>query len=72
MVKSNYRFEKNNLNKNVIKKSIKDAIISSIKSGVTTIGQISSYNGIDIPIINKYGIRCCYFYEIAILIKITL
>ena len=57
--------KKNNLNKNVIKKSIKDAIISSIKSGVTTIGQISSYNGIDIPIINKYGIRCCYFYEIA-------
>ena len=53
------------LKKNLILKSVKDSIKYSIQSGVTTVGQISSYKGIDIPIIKKSNIRCGYFFEIA-------
>ena len=29
------------------------------------IGEIASYNGLDISLIKKSGLRCSYFYEIA-------
>ena len=57
---------KKGLSKNqLIKKSIKEAITECANCGVTTIGEIASYNGLDISIIKKSGLRCSYFYEIA-------
>ena len=54
------------LSKNkLIKESIKQAIEECSGCGVTTIGEIASYNGLDISIIKKSGLRCSYFYEIA-------
>ncbi|GIR29402.1 hypothetical protein CM15mP43_10260 [bacterium] len=49
----------------LIKESIKQAIEECSSCGVTTIGEIASYNGLDISIIKKSGLRCSYFYEIA-------
>ena len=54
-------FDKNQL----IKESVKEAIRECSKCGVTTIGEIGSYNGLDISTIKKSGLRCSYFYEIA-------
>ena len=56
---------KKKFNNKKIPISVKKSIKESIDSGVTTIGQISSYNGLDYePIINS-GIRTVYFYELT-------
>ena len=56
---------KKKFNNKKIPISVKRSIKESIDSGVTTIGQISSYNGLDYePIINS-GIRTVYFYELT-------
>ena len=46
-----------------IEDSVKEGIKSQIKSGVTTVGEISSYDGLDIPILKKSGLRTVLFRE---------
>ena len=48
-----------------IKKSVQKSLNESIESGVTTIGEIASYDGLDYELIIKSGIRAVYFYEIT-------
>ncbi len=45
--------------------STKNALIESINSGVTTVGQISSYDGADLNEIENSAIRTVYFLEIS-------
>lgn len=45
--------------------STKNALIESINSGVTTVGEISSYDGADLNEIEKSAIRTVYFLEIS-------
>lgn len=47
-----------------IESSVKDGIETILSSGVTTIGEISSYGGIDIPILKRSGLRTVLFREI--------
>ena len=56
---------KKNYNNSKIPKSVKQSIDESINSGVTTIGQISSYDGLDYSQIINSGIRTAYFYELT-------
>jgi len=57
--------KKTNNEKKMIRDSVVESLSSSIASGVTTIGQISSYDGEDIKEIKNSKIRCAYFFEIA-------
>ena len=57
--------KKNNNEKKMIRESVVESLSSSIASGVTTIGQISSYDGEDVQEIKNSKIRCAYFFEIA-------
>ena len=57
--------KKNNNEKKMIRDSVVESLSSSIASGVTTIGQISSYDGEDVQEIKNSKIRCAYFFEIA-------
>ena len=47
----------------VLVNSVIDSINESINSGVTTIGEISSYDGVDFKPLKKSGLRVVYFYE---------
>lgn len=47
-----------------IEESTKKAMESLISSGVTTIGEVSSYGGIDKPILKTSGIRAVLFVEL--------
>lgn len=47
-----------------IESSVKDGIEALISSGVTTVGEISSYGGIDTPILKRSGIRTVLFREV--------
>lgn len=49
----------------VILESVRSSIENSIDTGVTTIGQISSYDGLDLKNIIKSKIRTVYFFEIT-------
>ena len=57
--------KKNNNEKKMIRESVAESLSSSIASGVTTVGQISSYDSEDIQEIKNSKIRCAYFFEIA-------
>ena len=57
--------KKNNNQKKMVRESVAESLLASIDSGVTTVGQISSYDGEDIQEIKKSKIRCAYFFEIA-------
>lgn len=46
-----------------IKDSVLDGIKSQMQCGVTTVGEISSYDGLDIPILKKSGLRTVLFRE---------
>jgi len=46
-----------------IEDSVSEGIKSQIASGVTTVGEISSYGGLDIPILKKSGLRTVLFRE---------
>lgn len=46
-----------------IQSSVSDGIKSQIECGVTTVGEISSYDGLDIPILKKSGLRTVLFRE---------
>ncbi|MEM7008293.1 MAG: amidohydrolase family protein [Thermodesulfobacteriota bacterium] len=46
-----------------IESSVKSGIKSQIESGVTTVGEISSYGGLDIPILKNSGLRVVLFRE---------
>ena len=52
-------------NNNNIPNSVKKSLNDCINSGVTTIGEISSYDGLDYEPIIKSGIRTVYFYELT-------
>ncbi len=47
-----------------IQDSVRDGIRALIRSGVTTVGEVSSYGGIDAPILKEYGIRTVLFKEV--------
>lgn len=51
------------ISNNEIEASVSEGIKSQISSGVTTIGEISSYDGLDIPILKKSGLRTVLFRE---------
>lgn len=46
-----------------IENSVLEGIELQIKCGVTTVGEISSYDGLDIPILKKSGLRIVLFRE---------
>lgn len=54
----------NTFSKELITNSVKKGINSLIKSGVTTVGEISSYEGLDKTILKKSGLRTILFYEL--------
>jgi 5-methylthioadenosine/S-adenosylhomocysteine deaminase len=47
-----------------IAESVEEGIRTNIRSGVTTVGEISSYGGIDIPLLKSSGLRTVLFREI--------
>lgn len=47
-----------------ITESVEEGIEANIRSGVTTVGEISSYGGIDIPLLKSSGLRIVLFREI--------
>ena len=53
-----------NIDERTIKKSVEKGIKDLIRCGVTTVGEISSYNGIDKEILKNSGIRTILFTEI--------
>ncbi|MGI9553482.1 MAG: amidohydrolase family protein, partial [Thermodesulfobacteriota bacterium] len=48
----------------LIKQSVKDGISTLVKSGVTTVGEISSYGGLDKGLIKDSGLRAIIFEEL--------
>ncbi|MGH7892698.1 MAG: amidohydrolase family protein, partial [Thermodesulfobacteriota bacterium] len=44
--------------------SVEEGIEANIRSGVTTVGEISSYGGIDKPLLKSSGLRTVLFREI--------
>ena len=55
--------KKDDVSNEILIESITNGIEEQIKSGVTTVGEISSYNGIDIPILKNSGLRTILFKE---------
>lgn len=53
-----------NYDESEIADSVKSGISELIRCGVSTVGEISSYNGIDIPILCESGIRTIIFREL--------
>lgn len=45
--------------------SVESGIASLVNSGVTTVGEISSYGGIDKPLLKKSGLRTVLFREVV-------
>ena len=56
--------KKNNIRKKTLIDSVKSGIDELIRSGTTTVGEISSYEGIDKSILNKSGLRAVVFNEV--------
>ena len=52
------------IEKGAIESSVKDGIETLIAGGVTTVGEISSYGGIDIPILKNSGLRTVLYREV--------
>lgn len=48
----------------LIKQSVKDGLLTLIRTGVSTVGEISSYDGLDKDIIYSSGIRAIIFEEL--------
>lgn len=44
--------------------SVQDGISSLLKSGVTTVGEVSSYDGLDKPFLKRSGLRTVLFKEL--------
>jgi cytosine/adenosine deaminase-related metal-dependent hydrolase len=59
------RAKKQGVTNQEIEESVADGIKAQIESGVTTVGEISSYNGLDIPILKKSGLRTVLFREVV-------
>lgn len=53
-----------NITKQTLEKSVGGGISDLISSGVTTVGEISSFGGADIPLIKKSGLRAIIFEEL--------
>ena len=47
-----------------IEKSVEDGINELLESGVTTVGEISSYGGLDKPLLKRSGLRTILFLEL--------
>ncbi|MGH7793047.1 MAG: amidohydrolase family protein, partial [Thermodesulfobacteriota bacterium] len=47
-----------------IEKAVEHGVRSLVESGVTTVGEISSYGGLDKPILEKSGLRTVLFREL--------
>lgn len=47
-----------------IEKSVEEGIGELVKSGVTTVGEISSYGGLDKPLLKRSGLRTVLFSEL--------
>lgn len=47
-----------------IEKAVEHGVRSLVESGVTTVGEISSYGGLDKPILEKSGLRTVLFKEL--------
>jgi 5-methylthioadenosine/S-adenosylhomocysteine deaminase len=58
------RAKKINATREEIEKSTRTGIESLIANGVTTVGEVSSYGGIDKPILKKSGLRTVLFIEL--------
>lgn len=56
--------KKNNISSRTITGSVKKGIDELIKSGTTTVAEISSYDGIDKTVINKSGLRAVVYNEV--------
>lgn len=56
--------KKNNISRKTITDSINSGIDELIKSGTTTVGEISSYDGIDKSILKKSGLRAVVYNEV--------
>jgi len=59
------RAKKEGVTNQEIEESVANGIKAQIESGVTTVGEISSYNGLDIPILKKSGLRTVLFREVV-------
>jgi len=59
------RRKKEGVTNQEIEKSVEHGIKAQIESGVTTVGEISSYGGLDIPILKKSGLRTILFREVV-------
>ena len=59
------RAKKEGVTNQEIKESVADGIKAQIESGVTTVGEISSYGGLDIPILKASGLRTILFREVV-------
>jgi len=57
--KKNHKLTKRNL-----QDSVKNGISSLVSCGVTTVGEISSFGGADIPVLKKSGLRSIIFEEL--------
>lgn len=53
------------ITKSTISRSVEKGIAEVISSGVTTVGEISSYGGLDIPLLKQSGLRTVLFKEIV-------
>ncbi|MGB7293119.1 MAG: amidohydrolase family protein [Thermodesulfobacteriota bacterium] len=58
------RAKKIDTNREEIEKSTRNGIKSLIVNGVTTVGEVSSFGGIDKPILKKSGLRTVLFVEL--------
>lgn len=54
-----------NIDKKMIKDSVRDGISESIRSGVSTVGEISSYDSTDLELLRQSGLRVLLFREIV-------
>ena len=59
------RAKKEGVTNQEIQESVADGIKAQIESGVTTVGEISSYGGLDIPILKHSGLRTILFREVV-------
>jgi len=56
--------KRGNVTREELESSIEEGIRSLISSGVTTVGEISSYGGIDEPFLKRSGLRTILFSEL--------
>lgn len=53
------------VSENSLRESVSDGIDTLIRTGVTTVGEISSYGGVDKPILKNSGLRTVLYREIV-------